>query len=297
MSISPEQLRNFTTGMSAAYQKGLGAATAQVGKIATTLPSSTSAEDYGFLGSWPSIQEWVGDRQLKKLAEHGYTITNKKWESSITVEKDKIEDDQIGQYSLMAETIGQDTAMFPDKLVFQLLQQGFTTLCYDGQNFFDTDHPMAGATASNVIGDPATDTGEPWFLLDCSRPLKPMVYQERRKFEFKSLTDMNSDHVLLQDEYIYATDGRSNAGFGFWQMAIGSKAPLTEENINAARKLLRSFTNDNGVPLGSKGTILVVGGDNEATAEKFMMAETINSTSNTLYKKFDLLVSEYVIKA
>lgn len=297
MTITAEQLRNFNTGMSAAYQKGLGAATAQVGKIATILPSSTGAEDYGFLGSWPAIAEWVGARQLATLAEHGYTITNKKWEASIKVDKDKIDDDQIGQYSLMAETIGQDTTMFPDKLVFQLLQQGFTTLCYDGQNFFDTDHPMNGNAVSNVIGDPATDTGEPWFLLDCSRPLKPMVYQNRRDFEFKSLTDMNSDHVLLNDEYIYAVDGRSNAGFGFWQMAIGSKAPLTEANINAARKLMRSFTNDNGVPLGSKGTVLVVGGDNEATAEKLMMAETINSNSNTLYKKFDLLVSEYVIKA
>ncbi|MBV7262568.1 Mu-like prophage major head subunit gpT family protein [Photobacterium sp. WH24] len=294
MPVSAEQLRNMTTGLSAAYQKGLGAATPQYTKIATVLPSSTSAEDYGFLGSWPEIKEWIGDRQLAALTQHGYTIVNKKFEASIKVEKDKVEDDQIGQYGLMAETIGQDTALFPDKLTYSLLPLGFSTECYDGQYFFDTDHPMAAGVATNVIGDPATDTGEPWFLLDCSRPLKPVVFQNRRAFEFKALDDMNSDHVVLKDEFIYATDGRCNAGFGFWQMAIGSKAPLTEENINKARKLLRSFQKDNGTPLGSKATTLVVGGDNEAAAEKLILTAEINGTTNVLYKKFELIVSEFV---
>ena len=296
MAITAEQISNMSTGLSAAYQKGLGASDPQYTKIATVLPSSTSAEDYGFLGSWPAIKEWAGDRQLATLAEHGYTIKNKKYESSIKVAKDKVEDDQIGQYGLMAETIGQDTAMFPDKLTFGLLPSGFTELCYDGQYYFDTDHPMNGATASNIIGNAATDTGEPWFLLDCSRALKPIVFQNRRNFEFKSLDDMNSDHVVLKDEFIYATDGRCNAGFGFWQMAVASKGPLTKDTLNAARKLMRSFANDNGVSLGSKGTVLVVGGDNEAKAEELLLKSETADGTNTLYKKFDLVVSEYISK-
>ncbi|MGC3833959.1 Mu-like prophage major head subunit gpT family protein [Moritella viscosa] len=278
MPITAEQVRNLSTGLSAAYQKGLGTVKPLHGAIATILSSSTSAEDYGFLGDWPEIKEWLGDRQLAKLAEHGYTIKNKKFEASITVERDKVEDDQIGQYGLMAESIGQDVAVFPDKMVFSLLAAGFTTTCYDGQYFFDTDHPMAGGTASNIIangndsgGTPIPD-GEAWFLLDCSRPLKPLVYQKRREFEFKSLDDMDSDHVVLNDEFIYATDGRGNSGFGFWQMAVGSKAPLTKENLNKARALLRSFTRDNGTPLGTKATHLVVGGDNEAASEELMMS-------------------------
>ncbi len=294
MTITTDQLRNLSTGLSASYQKGLGAATPQYTKIATVLPSSASGEDYGFLGAWPAIAEWIGDRQLATLAEHGYTIMNKKFEASIKVAKDKVEDDLVGQYGLMAETIGQDTAMFPDKLSFSLLPQGFSSLCYDGQNFFDTDHPIAEVATSNVIGDPDADTGEPWFLLDCSRPLKPIVFQNRRNFEFKALDDMNSDHVVLNDEFIYATDGRCNAGFGFWQMAVGSKGPLTKATLNEARKLMRSFTNDNEVPLGSKGTVLVVGGDNEALAEDLLLKSETADGTNTLYKKFELVVSEYI---
>ncbi|WNJ96545.1 Mu-like prophage major head subunit gpT family protein [Vibrio ruber] len=294
MPITAEQLRNMTTGLSAAYQIGFDGAESQVEKIATILPSSTKSEDYGFLGSWPEIKEWVGDRQLATLAKHGYTITNKKFESSIVVDKDDVDDDLLGQYGLQAQTMGQGVKLFPDKITFSLLCSGFSETCYDGQYFFDTDHPMADGTVSNIVGDIANDTGEPWFLLDCSRPLKPMVFQERRKFEFKALDDMSSDHVVLNDEYIYATDGRNNSGFGFWQMAIGSKAPLTKENLNAARKKLRSFTNDSGEPLGLKGTVLVVGGDNESVGEDLVLTEKINGTNNTLFKKFDLVVSEYI---
>ncbi|SHO20110.1 Prophage MuSo2, major head subunit, putative [Moritella viscosa] len=58
--------------------------------------------------------------------------------------------------------------------------------------------------------------------------------------------------------------------------------------------MLRSFTRDNGTPLGTKATHLVVGGDNEAASEELMMSNQIAGTTNTLYKKFDLLVSEYL---
>ncbi|WP_311567242.1 Mu-like prophage major head subunit gpT family protein [Photobacterium arenosum] len=57
---------------------------------------------------------------------------------------------------------------------------------------------------------------------------------------------------------------------------------------------MRSFQKDNGTPLGSKATTLVVGGDNEAAAEKLILTAEINGTTNVLYKKFELIVSEFV---
>lgn len=108
-------------------------------------------------------------------------------ENSIRVKRENIEDDQIGQYSVIAQAFGQQVAEFPDTLSFPLLVAGFTTLCFDGQNFFDTDHPMAGGTYSNIVGDIATDKGEPWFLIDESQVLKPILYQKRRAFNFRAL--------------------------------------------------------------------------------------------------------------
>ena len=52
---------------------------------------------------------------------------------------------------------------------------------------------------------------EYWFLLCTNRFLKPFIYQLRKKIKFTSLT-RDTDEA----------DGRSNAGYGFWQMAYGS---------------------------------------------------------------------------
>ena len=63
---------------------------------------------------------------------------------------------------------------------------------------------------------------EYWFLLCTNRFLKPFIYQLRKKIKFVSLTKDTDENVFLLDEFLYGADGRSNAGYGFWQMAYGS---------------------------------------------------------------------------
>ncbi|HFL5348330.1 TPA: Mu-like prophage major head subunit gpT family protein, partial [Escherichia coli] len=250
---------------------------------------------YGWVEDFPTIKEWIGARQLKELAQAGYVITNKTWENSVKVKREKIEDDQIGQYSVIAEQLGRDTTIFPDKLSFELLCKGFDTLCWDGQYFFDTDHPVGTSTKSNVVGDPATDTGEPWFLIDATHALLPIIYQERRPFNFIALDDLTSERVFLQNEFAYGTDGRSNVGFGFWQTCVGSKAALNKANYEAAVSAMMGITDSNGEPLGMNPTLLVVGKNNRGAAKALIEAVTADGGgSNIYYKDVDLLVSPYV---
>lgn len=61
-----------------------------------------------------------------------------------------------------------------------------------------------------------------WYLLCTKRFLKPIIFQERKMIKFVSLTKDTDINVFLKDEYVYGADGRSNAGYGFWQMAYGS---------------------------------------------------------------------------
>ncbi len=89
------------------------------------MPSSTKSNTYGWLGKWPGFREWVGERVFKNLKAHSYQVTNKKYESSVEVGRDEIEDDQIGIYSPMVMEMGQEAARFPDELVFGLLGGGF----------------------------------------------------------------------------------------------------------------------------------------------------------------------------
>lgn len=265
---SAEILHALTTSLSAAFTKGLAGVTPQYLRIATEVPSSSASNTYGWLSDLPEIKEWIGERQLAVLSQQGYTVTNRTWESSIRVKRETIEDDQLGQFSIIASGFGRKIGVFPDTLAFKLLSEGFSSLCFDGQYFFDTDHPMAGGTYSNIVGDIATDTGEPWFLIDESQVLKPILFQNRRPFKFVSLDDLDNPHTLLNNEFIYGVDGRCNVGFGFWQTAVGSRAPLTTANYEKAVDLLLGMVRDDGEPLGINPTTLVVGRKNRAAAKK-----------------------------
>ncbi|CAM7890274.1 Bacteriophage Mu GpT domain-containing protein [Citrobacter freundii] len=292
---SSEILHALTTALSAAFTRGLAGVKPQYLRIATVVPSSSASNTYGWLSDIPGIKEWVNARQLARLTQYGYTITNKTWESSIAVKRENIEDDQVGQYSIIASAYGQQVAEFPDTLSFPLLVAGFTTLCFDGQNFFDTDHPMAGGTYSNIVGDIATDTGEPWFLIDESQVLKPILYQNRRDFNFQSLDDLSNEHTFKNNEFLFGVDGRSNVGFGFWQTAVGSRAPLTTANYEKAVEVLQGMKRDSGAPLGIRPTTLVVGSKNRAAAKKVIDAMLVDGgNSNIYYKDVEIVDSPFI---
>lgn len=123
-------------------------------EVATKVPSTARSENYAWIGSLPSMRKMRGERVPKKLAEHTYTITNEEYEASIEVLHADIKDDQTGQYGVQAKSIGESAKAFPDELIFgTLVPNGDSELCYDGQYFFDTDHPVGdtGTTQSNKI--------------------------------------------------------------------------------------------------------------------------------------------------
>lgn len=289
-------LEALFVGMSANYTKGVSAAKPQWQEVATLVPSTGAANYYGGLKDLPGISEWLGDRQLATLGKFGYAIENKTWESSIKIGRDEVEDDQIGMYSVVAQKYGEDVSLFPDQLAYGLLAQGFTELCLDGQPMFDTDHPLGdGANVySNVVGDPATDTGSPWFLIDSSQVLKPIVYQERRKFKFENMNP-NGEFTWFNNAFVAGTDGRCNVGFGFPQTAIGSKAALTEENYEAAVKQLGEMKKASGVSLGVRPTTLVVGYANRAAAKKLIeKMVNANGETNIYFQDVKVVVSPYI---
>lgn len=300
MANEAQVLEALQANMSAAFTRGISAANPQWQMIATKVPSSGAANFYGWLKDLPGIKEWVGDRQLADMGKQGYSIENKTWESSISVSREDVDDDQIGHYSVIAQNYGDQVALFPDQLCYPLLVNGFTTLCYDGQNYFDTDHPIetadgqAGAVFSNVIGDPAVDTGEAWFLIDDSKVLKPIVYQERRPFVFKNMNP-TEEYTWFNNRYAAGVDGRCAVGFSFPQLAIGSKGELNEANYTEAKKMLGRMQKADGTAMGTRATKLIVGPGNEAAAKKLIARMLIEGgDSNIYYNDVDIVVSPYV---
>ncbi len=300
--ITPALLSALNTGFKKDYQDAFEAmrAASVYQKIATVVPSATASNTYGWLGQFPAFREWVGDRVIKDMAAHGYAITNKSWEATVGVKRTDIEDDAVGVYRPLMAEMGRAAAAFPDELVFGLLKAGETTLCYDGQNFFDTDHPVYpnvdGTGTATLVSNLQAGTETPWYLLDASRALKPIIYQERKAPEFVAKTRSDDETVFMSNEYRYGVDLRANAGFGFWQMAFKSKAALTPENYAAARTAMMSLKADGGRPLGIRPTLLVVPPSLEAAARAIVGSQlTTGGATNPWYGTAEVIVTPHLL--
>ena len=121
MIINRQSLTTLTTGFKANFQRGFAGVAPMWEKIATRVPSATAAEEYGWLGAFPGMREWIGERQIKNLAQHGYTIKNRRFEATVSVPVTSINDDQHGIYAPMMEEMGRSAAEHPDTLVYGLL--------------------------------------------------------------------------------------------------------------------------------------------------------------------------------
>ena len=298
MIVNRGNLTSLFVAFKAAFQGGLDMAKPQHELIATTVPSSTGTEEYGWLGKLPGMRKWAGDRVINGITAHGYSIKNEPFELTVGVDRDKIEDDQYGIYTPMFQEMGRATMAHPSELVFSLLAAGPGTVCYDGQYFFDTDHPVIDADGneqSQSNWDNNGGAGTPWYLLDTSRALKPIIFQERKKPHFVAMNKEDDENVFMRKEYLYGVDSRCNVGYGFWQMAFGSRKTLDETNLIAAFTAMTERKGDHGRPLGIRPTVLLVPPSLEWAARKLVNATTLaNGADNVLKGVVEVVSSPWL---
>lgn len=300
--ITPALLSSLKTGFSKAFQDALAATPTDWAKIATRVPSSTASNTYGWLNQFPALREWVGPRVVKDMAAQAYQVQNKLYEGTVGVARTDIEDDTVGVYTPLFAEMGRAAAAHPDTLVMSLLAAGETTACYDGQFFFDTDHPVypnvdgtGTATLVSNYNNGGATPGPAWYLLDTSRALKPLIFQERTTPELQAMTGAQDEVVFTSDVYRYGVRYRCNVGFGFWQLAYKSKAALDATNFNAAMKAMMEVKADGGRPMGVRPTALVVPPALRADALGLIEAQLISGgNSNPNYKAVEVIVSPWL---
>lgn len=151
-----QRLQAMFNSYNTLFNMGIGSQILHWTQVAMEVPSSGAEETYAWLGDYPMMREWIGERAIKELEEHGYSIRNRKFETSVAVPRDRIEDDSYGIYAPMMQKMGESAALWPETLIFQLLLAGFATKCYDGQNFFATAHPVGRKKVSNRSNQPLT---------------------------------------------------------------------------------------------------------------------------------------------
>jgi phage major head subunit gpT-like protein len=125
---------------------------AWVNGISNYFGSDQGSETYNFLGQSPAMREWIASRQAKGFSGQGLTIVNKHYEATIEVQKKDARRDKTGQILARVQDFADRSVTHWASLLSTLLLNGASTVCYDGQYYFDTDHAEGkSGTQSNKI--------------------------------------------------------------------------------------------------------------------------------------------------
>lgn len=296
MLINRANLMAMFRGFQMTFQGSWQQAPSMWEQFATLVPSTGTEEQYGWLATMPRFREWLGDRVIQSLGTHDYTIKNKPFELTIGVNKDHIEDDKIGVYKPLVEQLGFESKTHPDELIFGAFLAGSGAVCYDGQYFFDTDHPVVAADGSvgswsNWGGGGAAQ----WFLLDLSRPLKPVVFQKRKDYDFVAMTEMTDEAVFMRKEFRMGVDARLNVGYGLPHLAYSSKQTLDLTAYKTARAGMRGLKGDGGKVLNVNPGVLLVPPSLEGAALDIAKAERLaNGATNVMRDTCKVVVAPWL---
>lgn len=115
---------------------------------------------------------------------------------------------------------GRSLGLVPDLMVVPPSLEGKAREILESEYINGTKNIMQGTAVPHVESNLSSDTA--WFLLCTKRPIRPLIYQQRKKAKFVSKTAETDDNVFMNKQFLYGVDSRGNAGFGFWQMAVGS---------------------------------------------------------------------------
>lgn len=296
--VTRDFLEASFTGFRALFERSFSAAEPLYAKLATVVDSSNARESWNWLGAVPAMREWTDERVPGALRTNDYEIANRRFESSIEVDRETFEDDRLAQLRPRIEELALRAAAHPDELVLGLLDKGFTDSCYDGKAFFADDHEQgeSGVQANKLTDSLSADAlklaieammgfrddhGKPfgllpdtllvgpdnyftarellnstaivvsgssdvekpdgnalsgmlnlqvspwvgsgnWYVLATKYPVRPLLFQWRIRPEFSAVTRPDDGSVFSSDAYRFGVRSRCGAGYGLWQMAVGS---------------------------------------------------------------------------
>lgn len=213
MVVNQATLRSIGVGFSTLFNRAFENTETTWEKVATKVTSDTKEQEYGWLGQFPQMREWIGSREVQKMLLHGYTIRNKTYESTIGVKREDIEDDNYGTYGHLVSGMGEAAAQHPDTLVWGLLMEGFTQRCYDGKPFFSDQHLIGDEKSKKKASNMLHKKLSPESYAEARAMIMSQLGDNRKSLKiipntlFVSPTNETMGRKILECEFI---DGSSN---------------------------------------------------------------------------------------
>lgn len=133
-------------------------------EVAMTMVVSGAATVHGWMNQVPGMKEWIGERQINNISVGKLTATNRDFESTISVPRNDIEDDQYGVFSPLMSAMGAAAQeLWMELAMNALILNGSWA---DGNPFFCTGRVLnaeLGVSISNAattaLSQAAVETG------------------------------------------------------------------------------------------------------------------------------------------
>lgn len=152
MQITPASLRNLRVAISTLFDGARQKTPAVFGDIASKVSASTKTMSFPSHAATKPLRRWTGERKVVNGKAYDYRVTAEKFELTMGIPVEEIEDDNIGAYNHLIMDAGEQSALWPDDLVFEALLAGETNLAFDGLAFFSDSHALkSGSTIDNLF--------------------------------------------------------------------------------------------------------------------------------------------------
>lgn len=156
MLVNASTLSALYTGLSTQFNNALKAVPTEYADTAMVIPSTGKGMDYAWLSRFPKMRKWIGDKHIKALALGKYYVANEDWETTIEVDRNDLEDDQLGIYNSQAQMAGESAGELWGDILTDLKNNAFTALGMDGVAYYSTAHVL---TDSNGIAHTYSNKG------------------------------------------------------------------------------------------------------------------------------------------
>lgn len=142
-TLNAQMVREAAVGFRALYKRALRELNPVAGRLAMDIPSGSPEEVYVWLNALPRMRKWVGDRVVHALAAgKGFRVVNEPYEATIGVDRRDLEYDRLGIYKPQIMELARSYDFHRMQMLGDLVVKAFDHTCWDGQYFFDTDHPV-----------------------------------------------------------------------------------------------------------------------------------------------------------
>jgi phage major head subunit gpT-like protein len=164
MLITPATLQALQTSFSTIFGAAFKRRTTPLkDRLAMTVSSTTKTSTYGWMSPLFAMRKWIGPRVVQNLRANTYMIENDPYEATMAVDRDNIEDDQLGLFNTRVEELAYVGSRLPDQLILEALNNGASTtlgLGFDGLANFSASHTLDPAgVQSNLVAANLTPAG------------------------------------------------------------------------------------------------------------------------------------------